>query len=127
MEGGYRRVLTAGGGRDGTVSVAFALMTLGGLHKAGDEVTIFTRHRNDYTKRFPAIHDNLDLTSYSHGSPRRAAVGASGPVRWDDEGIRLSTRRSRQRGVRRSITYAEMNFDLCDEPQIRALPIKRAA
>jgi bifunctional non-homologous end joining protein LigD len=29
------------------------------LHKAGEDVTIFTRRGNDYTKRFPAIHYSL--------------------------------------------------------------------
>ena len=29
------------------------------LHKAGDEVAIFTRKGHDYTKRFPAIRDSL--------------------------------------------------------------------
>jgi bifunctional non-homologous end joining protein LigD len=29
------------------------------LHKAGDEVAIFTRRGNDYTRRFPAIRDSL--------------------------------------------------------------------
>jgi bifunctional non-homologous end joining protein LigD len=29
------------------------------LHKAGDEVMIFTRNGHDYTSRFPAIRDNL--------------------------------------------------------------------
>ena len=29
------------------------------LHKAGDEVAIFTRKGNDYTARFPAIRDSL--------------------------------------------------------------------
>jgi bifunctional non-homologous end joining protein LigD len=29
------------------------------LHKAGDEVAIFTRRGNDYTKRFPAIRNSL--------------------------------------------------------------------
>ena len=29
------------------------------LHKAGDEVAIYTRKGHDYTKRFPAIRDSL--------------------------------------------------------------------
>jgi bifunctional non-homologous end joining protein LigD len=29
------------------------------LHKAGDEIAIFTRKGHDYTKRFPAIRDSL--------------------------------------------------------------------
>ena len=29
------------------------------LHKAGDEIVIFTRNGHDYTKRFPAIRDRL--------------------------------------------------------------------
>ena len=29
------------------------------LHKAGDEVAIFTRKGHDYTKRFPTIRDSL--------------------------------------------------------------------
>ena len=29
------------------------------LHKAGDEVAIFTRQGHDYTKRFPAIRESL--------------------------------------------------------------------
>jgi hypothetical protein len=42
----------------------------------------------------------------------------------------FASRRSRQRHAHRSITFitfAEMNFDICDEPGIRGLPIKRAA
>ena len=29
------------------------------LHKAGDEVAIYTRKGHDYTKRFPAIRESL--------------------------------------------------------------------
>jgi bifunctional non-homologous end joining protein LigD len=50
------------------------------LHKAGDEVAIFTRKGNDYTRRFPSIRDSL------RALPATTAIIDAEIVVCDDDG-----------------------------------------
>ncbi len=53
------------------------------LHKAGEQVVIFTRHGNDYTKRFPSIRESVLAL------PARSVVIDAEIVVCDSDGTRL--------------------------------------